>query len=307
MAHNLPEGTTAAWGKTAQSWVSRDAQTFGYTVWPAQGDTIPPRAVMVAVHGLSGAASDFRPLGTFAAAHGVITYAYELRGQGNDPVTRRHGDIAHPRLWLADLADFTRLVRQRHPRLPLFYYGESMGTLIVLHATALPTIGESIDGLILASPVVRVKNPLSWWQTLLLRISVRLAPRYRVSFVQDDTPPPRLTRDDAYQQWLHQAPHTITRFSLRLLGHLGRLMQQSEDIAAQLRLPVLILYAGHDVFVTPEAVEQFYHRIPSRDKAKRHFPESYHLLLHDDDRAQVLDTIGAWLHQRVTPRMRGNP
>lgn len=173
-----------------------------------------------------------------------------------------------------------------------------MGALVVLHAAAL-SASDTIDGLILASPVVQVKNPLSWWQTLLLRVSIRLAPKYRVSFAQKNTPPTRLTRDDAYQQWLQQAPHTLKRFTLRLLGHIGRLMQESGDAAAQLMLPVLVLYAGQDVLVTPEAVEQFYRRIGSRDKAKRLFPESYHLLLHDHDKAQVLDIIGAWLQQRV--------
>ena len=299
IAQDLPEGKPESWGRTAQSWVSRDEQTFRYTVWPPLEDTTSPRAVIVAVHGLSGAASDFRPLGAYAAAHGVITYAYELRGQGNDPVSARRGDIKDPRLWLADLADFTRLVQHRHPGLPLYYYGESMGSLIVLHATALPSIQDSIDGLILASPVVRIKNSLSWWQTLLFRISIRLAPSYRVSFARQNTPPPRITRDDAYQQWLQQAPHTITRFSLRLLGHIGRLMQQSDDVAAQLTLPVLVLYAGQDVLVTPEAVEQFYRLIASADKEKHLFPESYHLLLHDYDKDQVLDAIGAWLHQRI--------
>jgi alpha-beta hydrolase superfamily lysophospholipase len=305
--HDLPQGKAAAWDTTAQSWVSRDAQTFDYTVWPVHDATTAPQAVIVAVHGLSGAASDFRPLGTYAALHGVITYAYELRGQGNDPVPRRRGDITDPRLWLADLVDFTRLVRQRHPQLPLFYYGESMGTLIVLHATALSTTLASIDGVILASPVVRVKNPLSWWQTLLLRISIRVVPGYRIAFAGEQAQPPRLTRDDAYQQWLQQAPHTITRFTLRLLGHIGRLVERSDDVAAQLRLPLLVLYAGNDVFVAPEAVEQWYGLIPSGDKEKHLFPESYHLLLHDYDKAQVLHTIGMWLHHRVTHRMRGTP
>jgi acylglycerol lipase len=208
----------AAWSEAKQSWISRDGETFAYTVWPAQGEKAAPRAVIVAVHGLSGAASDFEPLGIDAAKQGVVTYAYELRGQGNDPVRKRRGDIQHPRLWLADLADFTRLVRQRHPDAPLFYYGESMGALIVLHAAS--TTQANFDGVIFASPVVRVKHPLSWWQTLLLRVMGQVAPDYRISLNENEAASPRLTRDNAYQQRLQQAPHTITRFSLRLLGHL---------------------------------------------------------------------------------------
>ena len=109
-------------------WKSPDGEAFSYSLWAA--DVPPgqaPRAVVVAVHGLSGAALDYEPLGSHLARHGVATYALELRGQGNDPVPQRRGDLEQIGDWFADLSAFFALVRGLQPGARFYYYGESMG------------------------------------------------------------------------------------------------------------------------------------------------------------------------------------
>lgn len=277
-------------------WVSRDRTSFGYTFWQAEG---APQAVVIALHGLSGAASDFQPLGRYAAARGVTVYAYELRGQGLDPVVERRGDLRRRGAWFDDLTDFTALVRQKHADLPLFYYGESMGALIALHAAASSRMDASLSGLMLASPVVQLKQTIPWWQVGLLRLLTAIAPTYRIAFVDADRPPLQLTRDAAYQEWLQDAPHTLKTSTLRLLRRIENLMRRSHKAAAGLQLPVLILYAGHDALVAPSMVDTFFDAIASRDKEKHLFPNSYHLLLHDYDRAEVLGVIANWLQRQL--------
>ncbi|MDH3600801.1 MAG: lysophospholipase [Candidatus Tectomicrobia bacterium] len=78
-------------------------------------------------------------------------------------------------------------------------------------------------------------------------------------------------------------------------------MNRSDAAAQKLSVPALVLYAGHDAFVTPDAVEPFFDRIASTDKEKYLFPDSYHLLLHDDDHDIVLEHIKAWISQQLSP------
>jgi alpha-beta hydrolase superfamily lysophospholipase len=86
---------------------------------------------MIAVHGLSGAALDYEPLGSHLARDGIATYALELRGQGNDPVPQRRGDLERIEDWYADLRAFFVLVRGQHPGVPAYDYGESMGAALL--------------------------------------------------------------------------------------------------------------------------------------------------------------------------------
>ena len=46
-------------------------------------------------------------------------------------------------------------------------------------------------------------------------------------------------------------------------------------------------------------VERAGTRLGSREKELRFFPESYHLLLHDHDKAQALACVEAWLLRRI--------
>jgi alpha-beta hydrolase superfamily lysophospholipase len=69
--------------------------------------------------------------------------------------------------------------------------------------------------------------------------------------------------------------------------------------APKIRAPVLVVYAEHDIFILPKLVEKFFARLGSREKELRFFPESYHLLLHDHDKVEVLGRVEAWLLRRI--------
>ena len=101
---------------TQSEWKAPDGATFSYSHWAADlPSNQRSRAVVVAVHGLSGAALDFEPLASHLARRGIVTFALELRGQGNDPDSKRRGDLARIEDWFADLRAFFSLVRSRHP------------------------------------------------------------------------------------------------------------------------------------------------------------------------------------------------
>src|SRR5271156_979581 len=110
---------------TTHEWKAPDGAIFPYLRWKAM--VLPdqePRAVVVAIHGLSGAAMDFEPLGNHFTKHGIVTFAPELRGQGNDPVASRRGDLVKVQEWYDDLSAFLALVRCRFPDTQIYYYGE---------------------------------------------------------------------------------------------------------------------------------------------------------------------------------------
>jgi acylglycerol lipase len=291
---------------TQHPWTAPDGATFSYSRWSAKAET---SAVLVAVHGLSGAALDHEPLGSWIARLGFATYAPELRGQGNDPLPARRGDLDRIETWFADLRAFLALVKTQHPGLPLFLYGESMGAAILTRFLAQAAAAEQPVGLILASPVVALQQRPPLWINLVFRTLLLVAPRFRIDvrkFTKKGEAPKLVTRDEAHREWFRTAPHKLEIFTVRFFKCLQDLIAGCGDAAAHIRVPVLVVYARNDIFISTDLVEEFFERLASADKELTLYPESYHLLLHDHDREQVLERVAAWLEKRM-PRSSAGP
>jgi alpha-beta hydrolase superfamily lysophospholipase len=292
---------------TQHAWTAPDGEVFSYSLWEAGAAS---RAVMVAVHGLSGAALDYEPLGRHFAVHGITTFAPELRGQGNDPRKRRRGDLKSLDEWFADLQAFLELARARHPSGPLYCYGESMGAALLTRFFAREDARQDVDGLILASPVIALPRRPALWQRAVFQSLQAVAPRLRVNVrklarSKKDGAIRIVTRDEAHRQWFETTSHKLDRFTLRFFRRLLELIEGCGAAAERVRLPVLVLYAANDLFILPARVEHFFERLATGDKECCFFPESYHLLLHDLDQGQVLERIESWLLPRLAREMAG--
>jgi alpha-beta hydrolase superfamily lysophospholipase len=290
---------------TQHTWKAADGETFFYSHWAADLPSVEsPRAVLVAVHGLSGAALDYEPLARHMAKHGVVTFALELRGQGNDPVLERRGDLVSIEDWFADLRSFFALVRSLHPNAQIYYYGESMGAALLTRFLAQADKIDLPAGLVLASPVVEIKAKPTWWQETAFRFFLWIWPTHRIDVSKytkrtNDDPSNWVTRDEAHRKWTETAPHRIARFTVRFFKCLRDLINGCFDAAPKITVPVLVIYAANDVYILPARVEAFLNRLGSREKQNRLFPDSYHLLLHDFDKDEALEQIESWLLQRM--------
>ena len=270
---------------TRHEWKAPDGETFPYSIWDAKGlASLPnaagesPRAIVVAVHGLSGAAIDFEPLGAHLARHGVVTYALELRGQGNDPYPKRRGDLAQIEDWFADLRAFFSLVRSRHPGAQIYYYGESMGAALLTRFLAQAGEVDRPAGVVLASPVVVVPGNPSWWQKQVFHFFLWARPTQRLNvgkYAKRDknVPSKWVTRDEAHRTWFETAPHKLDSYTYRFFKCLFDLIGGCIDAAPRIKVPVLVIYAANDVFIPPAKVEQFFAKLGSREKELRFFPE----------------------------------
>ena len=281
---------------TPTQFTAPDGSSFGYTKWLPDGE---PRGIVLALHGLGGAASDWRPLGEHLQKRGLAVYAHELRGMGNDPLPDRVGHLDRRSGWFEDFASFALRVQAAHPDVPIFWYGESLGGIIGTNLLEeAHRHGLRLSGFILASPIVRVTGKLPFWQEWALCLGSRVAPGFRIrlqSLAPSDQPPPQVVSNTTHEAQLAKTPHAVTRFSLRMLDQIRRLVKENRHLVKKNRRPILVLYAGHDVFTPPEEVEEFFGEIGGIHKERRFYPEAYHLLLHDTGSAIILREIEIWL------------
>ncbi len=295
--HATPQLSTA-------SWTSTDGKTLPYQQWPgpaAMETTLrKPRGVIICVHGLSGASSDFWPAGEALPTKGFVVYGMELRGMGNDPVKADHGNISDRSLWVEDLLTFTQLIRKKHPNVPLYWFGESLGALISVHAAAGlgPKQSQILDGLILTSPVIAFRQEIPWWKYWPLRGLIAIWPSKRIMLEDLGDSEVKVTSETTHSQQMEKTPHYVPYFTLRLFGQLEKFVRGSDSAAEAVQIPFLLLYTPNDVFTTQEQLEAFFARIPASSKTKHFFPKSYHLLLHDVERETALEALSEWLEQQ---------
>lgn len=283
-------------------WVSYDDKVMPLQSWSVSTGA-KTRGVVIAVHGLSGAKSDFWFLGQELPKRGYTVYAYDLRGQGNDPVVSERGDISNQKEWKRDLATFHALVKRRHPKTPVFWYGESLGSLIALH-TAADLLGnwDDPDGIILASPVAGLRQTVSGFQRFLLETAAKLSPRTRFTLGElagVDESKIQVTAHSTHGGQMAVTPHHVSAFSLRLLTAIGAMIDGNKAAAHRLRMPVLFVASPNDVLSSADQIQTLFAEVRSRDKKLLWYTRSYHLLLHDVQHEEVVNDVSRWLDKQI--------
>jgi len=279
---------------------SFDGDTLPFTKWIPEND---PDLVVIAVHGISGAASDYRPLAKHLLTNLPRTalYAAETRGQGNDPILTRRGDIRDRSEWFRDLYSFTRLIKKKHPRAKIAWCGESMGSLIALHAYAATDDPRNrCHALILSSPIVAIRDDFPAWKEKIAHLLAKILPSYRISLTGlSGQKNAEVVKGVIHEEQASQNSYHVERHTLRLLSTLGDMISQAPRAGRKLDLPILILHGGEDVFSDPADVESFAASLPQATSVMRIFyPASYHLLFFDHESDRVIADITAWLKKQ---------
>ncbi|MES2476842.1 MAG: alpha/beta fold hydrolase [Verrucomicrobiota bacterium] len=277
---------------------SAKSDSFGYRKWIS--DKVEQDVIVIGIHGFCGASIDYANLGKHLLKHQPKTglYAYEVRGQGSDPITQRRGDIGDPKDWYRDLFAFTQLVEEQHPRAKIVWFGESMGALISSHALREAPAGDPpCDGLILSSPIVRFRDDIPAWTPGLVQIAATTLPLARISLETlsggEDV---QMTQTSHHSEQVTQNSYNVEKHTLRLIGTLGRHIDNMNDCAAAFRLPVLVLHGGKDYFNNDSDVRGFVARIPDGvSKTYRNYPAAYHLLMYDAERDAIFRDVERWV------------
>ena len=285
------------------TWMAHDGKVMPFKQW--SGEPGKPKGIIICIHGLSGAASDFWPVGEGFPEKGWAVYGMQLRGQGNDPDLKSRGDIWSSQQWRQDLLEFTALVNKRHPGVPVYWFGESLGALITIDtAGSLEEKQHIVSGIILASPVVSLRDNLrmSFFKNLVVRSLLRFWPGKRISLEALGNSEVKVTSGTTHRQQMQHTPHYVKDFTLRLFGQVEGLMRGTDADARRIHVPILVFYTPNDALTPHQDVEHFFDRIASPKKERVFFPASYHLILHDKDRAEALRRLEEWLNDLASGR-----
>lgn len=281
--------------------------TFGYRKWISREHQ--QDVVLIGIHGFCGASLDYTNLGNYLLRHQPQSglYAYEVRGQGSDPILARRGDIGDPREWYQDLFAFTQLVRERHPEAKVVWFGESMGAMIAAHAWHQAPKGQPpCDALVLSSPIVRFRDDIPAWTPGLVRVAATTLPLARISLdALAGGQQVQMTQQSTHGEQVKNNPYHVEQHTLRLIGTLSHLITTMNDCAARMQTPLLILHGGLDFFNNDADLRGFVARVPQSTSVTYHnYPKAYHLLMYDERKEAIFRDVTRWLNRLRGDRLR---
>ncbi|HWZ37751.1 MAG TPA: alpha/beta fold hydrolase [Bradyrhizobium sp.] len=132
---------------------ARDGTELAYRHYPALGSATGKIAILV--HGSSGSSAAVHALADALAAHGVETYAPDIRGHGGSGT---RGDVAYLGQLEDDMADLVTLVRNASPGEPITLLGHSAGGGFALRVASSP-IGDQFARTIMLAPYLGYDAP----------------------------------------------------------------------------------------------------------------------------------------------------
>jgi alpha-beta hydrolase superfamily lysophospholipase len=252
---------------------------------------IPPqdvRGTVGIVHGLGEHSGRYDEAGNFLSRSGFAVVAFDQIGHGRSGGPRGHA--SDYTLLLEDVGVLVgELQRRGDERLPQFLYGHSLGGNLVLNF-ALRRRPE-LTGLIVTSPLLRPAVRPPWWKLVLGHALNRLCPQLTLESGID---PADLSHDPQSVQRYRDDPLVHHRVSARLGIPMLAAGRWALEHADELNVPTLLMHGAADRVTSADASREFAARAGSICTLKT-WPDRFHELHWESNRAEVLDAVLEWL------------
>lgn len=299
---------------------ARDGCSIHALEWAPEG---PPRGIVHLVHGISEHICRYDETARFLAEHGFLVCGEDHLGHGRTVTDGSYGFFAPENGWTLaarDVRALRKLEGARHPNLPYFLLGHSMGSFLT--RTYLILWPGTVSGAVLMgtgqepAPLVALGKRIS---ALECR---RLGPRgvsplvhtlslgaYNRRFRPSRTPSDWLSRDpaevDAFlADPLCQSRPTVSLFR-DMMGGLQLIARRDQLARMDPSVPVCFLSGQEDpVGGMGRGVEQvvrMFQDAGCRDLSLHLYPGARHELFHEQNRREVWADLLDWLEDRLPP------
>jgi alpha-beta hydrolase superfamily lysophospholipase len=249
-----------------------------------------PRAVVLVAHGGAEHGGRYEWTAGQLTDRGFAVYAIDHRGHGQSEGQRAYVDRLDNAV--GDLHTLSELARDRHPGVPAFLLGHSMGGLIAL-SYALRHQDE-LAGLVLSAPLaVLDANALTRTAS---RVLSAVAPRLPVYKIDGTT----VSRDpDVVRAYDGDPLNHRGALPARTIGELARAVARLPERLPTLTLPLLTMSGSGDRLVDPAGSALVERRAGSADKTILDYEGLYHELLNEPERDLVIADVAEWIEARL--------
>ncbi|CAL8467496.1 g7034 [Coccomyxa elongata] len=258
-----------------------------------------PKALLIFHHGYGEHTGRYDYVFQLLASAGIALHAYDCHGHGRSEPTAEHDRAL---IWsfqhlVDDLLAFSKDVKlQYSSRLPTFVGGQSMGSLVALHAVLRDQ--SAWDGIILGTATIHVE--MTWLLRLqamvgnLLATAIpraRIVPAVRGEDMSADAATIRVMEEDPYNNLGNLRARTANEI-LKAFGHVAR-------HESSLHLPIYAHHGTHDKLADLQAVKRLLRNCRSRDVTLFEVEGGYHELFMGPEKDLVMQRIIQWVLQHA--------
>lgn len=254
---------------------------------------LPPqnvRAVIVLVHGLGEHSGRYAHVATRLSKEDLAMMTFDLRGHGRSEGKR--GDAPSFDAYMQDLGEFQKLVERRFETAPCFFYGHSMGGLLLLNyliRNQPPIRGAVVSAAGLHTPLTKQKAKLAlvkrlsgWFPQLALPSGLDAN-----AISRDQEVVQRYKTDPLVHGWV------TLRMAQATIPAIDFVFQHADEI----KVPLLILHGTADQLTYPSGSEELAQRVP---RAKLVLFEGLaHELHNEPEKEQVFQTVLKWINDLI--------
>lgn len=246
------------------------------------------KAHLLLLHGFNEYPGAFDEVGQAFAKQGIAVWAYDQRGFGRSPY---RGLWSSAERMAEDTREITQVLRKMHPKQPLYVAGTSMGGAVALLAAGRGDL--KVDGLILLAPAVWTSETQPFYQRWSLELAKRFTPAWSPTGEGLNIRP---TDNIEMLKRIWKSPWMIRQSRIDTVAGLVELMNQSYAVAAQVTVPVLLLYGEKDQLVPKKPIDKLWARLPKQGKTQQiRYPNGWHLLMRDLQGPKVIGDMVNWM------------
>jgi alpha-beta hydrolase superfamily lysophospholipase len=260
-----------------------------YDVWTPD---ISPRGVVVLSHGYAEHARRYDHVAQRFGESGLVTYALDHRGHGRSGGRRVY--LRHLSEYTGDFHTLVGIAAADHPDLKRIVLGHSMGGGIVFdYGVEHP---DDYTAMVLSGPAVDAQAAVSPTMVFLAKTLGRIVPSLPV----EELPTDAVSRDPAVVAAYHADPLVyhgkLPAGIARALLAVGETMPQR---AAALAAPLLVVHGEQDKLIPVEGSRHLLECVASIDAHLKVYPELYHEVFNEPERAVVLDDVASWIEAKL--------
>jgi len=266
----------------------RDTNIY-YQYWLPEGE---PKAILLVVHGLAEHSGRYMNVVNHLVPSGYAVYGIDHVG---------HGKSDGKRVYVERFQDYTKtlknyfdMIREWHPKKPIFLIGHSMGGLI--SAAYLLEHQDELSGAVLSGPSIKVPDNISKAIIFIGKLLSMIIPK--AGLIQLDAE--GVSRDPAViDAYVNDSLVCTGKITARLGAELLKTMQRVTKNATKIKLPIMIVQGSDDKLVDPSGAQLFYDLVGSRDKTIKFYTGFYHEVFNEPEHEQVLNGVKTWIEAHL--------